>query len=402
MMTPVAARTLFPGLSDKTFLDAACVSLAPQPAAEAMRQFVEMAVTCPAVDASQQHIAMDDLVGRARHEAARLLRCGVEHIALVESTTQGLNAAANAIPFARGDNVLVADTEFLQVAIPWAMKAERGLDVRAVRSRGAVLGVEDFERQMDARTRAVCVSSVQWSSGWRVDVCRLGELCATHGIWLVVDAIQELGALSMDLSTGWADFLVAGGHKWLNAPFGCGVMYVSARALAQLDPVSWGYLALESPRGGWQEYFETPDITPFRPYIFPRVGRRFETGGTTNYPGAAGLRAALEVVNALGIAQAERRVLELSAFAREALRRAGAIVVSPDAPGGTSGITVFRRFDDPRQDRALAEHLLSERVFIAVRYTGGIGGIRVSTHYFNDEEDVLTLVSALERATREP
>jgi selenocysteine lyase/cysteine desulfurase len=398
-MTPAAARALFPGLTDKTFLDAACVSLVPRPAADAVRRFIEMAVECPAPDASQHHLAMDEFVAAARREAARLLRCDEAHVALVESTTHGLNVAANAIPFAPGDNVLVADTEFLQVAIPWTMKAERlGLEVRAVRSRDGRLTVEDFERCLDAHTRAVCVSSVQWSSGWRVDVRGLGSLCATRGIWLIVDAIQEMGALGIDLSTGWADFVVAGGHKWLNAPFGSGVMYVSARALAHLDPVSWGYLALESPPRGWQEYFETPAITPFRSYRFPRVARRFETGGTTNYPGAVGLGASLALVNAIGIDEAERRVQQLSALARDALRRAGARIVSPEWPGGTSGITVFRRYDDPRQDRALAERLLADRVYVAVRYTSGIGGIRVSTHYFNDEEDVLRLVASLERA----
>jgi selenocysteine lyase/cysteine desulfurase len=400
-MTPGEARALFPGLGDKTFLDAACVSLAPRPAADAVQRFLDMALHGPALDASRHHIAMDDLVASARREAARLLRCPVAHVAIVESTTQGLNFAARAVPMSAGDAVLVADTEFLQVAIPWSARAAReGIVVRPVRSRAGALDADDFARAMDARTRAVCVSSVQWATGCRVDLAGLGALCRDRGVWLVVDAIQEMGALAIDLSAGGSDFVVAGGHKWLNAPFGCGVMYVSDRALAELEPSSWGYLALEAPAGGWQAYFETPSITPFRDYRFPREARRWETAGTTNYPGAAGLGASIAIANAIGIDAIEAHVLRLAALAREELRRAGAHLVSPEPESMRSGITVFRVSDDPRHDRAVMEALLAERIHVALRYTGGLGGIRVSTHYFNEEDDVRRLAAAVSRGAR--
>lgn len=398
-MTLDEARRSFPGLQDKVFLDAACVSLAPRQARDGIAAFLDAAVLCPAEDASAHHVAMDARRDDTVAEAARLLRTDARHVALVESTTHGLNVAANAIPFERGDHVLVADTEYLQVAIPWAKKQEAGrLELRPVPSRNGALGVEDFARAIDARTKALCVSSVQWCSGYRVDVRALGRLCRDRGIWLVVDAIQEMGALAIDLSESWADFVIAGGHKWLNAPFGCGVMYVGNRALAELDPASWGYLALEPPDGGWQAYFETPSITPYRAYDFPRVAKRFETAGTSNYPGAIGLGESLRLVNAVGIDRAETRVLALAALVERELRQAGAHVVSSDDPAARSGITMFSWYRDPKQDRALLDRLLRDRIFLAMRYTAGIGGLRVSTHYFNTEEDVLALVAALRRA----
>jgi selenocysteine lyase/cysteine desulfurase len=398
-VTPRDARALFPGLAERVFLDAACASLAPQPAIEAVQAFLASAARCDEADASEHHVAMDRLVGRARDAAARLLRVPRRNVAIVESTTAGLNVAANAIPLARGDGVLVADTEFVQVALPWAKKAEAaGATLRPVASRGGLLEPEDFEQALDGRTRVVCVSSVQWSSGCRIDVRRLGALCRERGIWLVVDAIQELGALEVDLSQGPVDFLAAGGHKWLNAPFGCGVLYVGERALAELQPAAWGYLGLETPAGGWPAFFRTPGTSSFGPFRPRGDARRFEVGGTTNYPGAAGLAASLQVVEDLGLEAVERHVLGLAALAREELRRVGARIVSPDAPRrARSGITVFRCFDDPAQDQALAEAILAEGILVAVRYTGNVGGIRVSTHYYNDEEDVLRLCDAVRR-----
>ena len=142
-----------------------------------------------------------------------------------------------------------------------------------------------------------------------------------------------------------------------------------------------------------------PGIAPSRRYDFPRGAKRFEIGGTSNYPGAIGLSESLKLVNAIGIDRVEAQVLKLAAFAREELAKAGAHLVSDDDPKARSGITMFSWDRDPRQDRALLDRLLRERVFLAMRYTAGIGGLRVSTHYFNNEEDVLRMVAALKRAT---
>lgn len=196
--TPVAgtlgfteARAEFPALREKTFLDAACVSLAPQSAVEAIRNFLELARDCPEASATLQHIAMDDRRAEARPEAAGLLNAGEDEIALVESTTHGLALAAEAIPLARGDRVLLCDLEFLQVAVPWCQKQkEIGIEIDVVPHRNGRVGAEDFAARITPRTRVLAVSSVQWSHGLRVDLGALSALCRDRGLWLVVDAIQ--------------------------------------------------------------------------------------------------------------------------------------------------------------------------------------------------------------------
>ncbi len=393
------ARSCYPGLSDKVFLDAACVSLIPRQAHDGMTAFLDMAMNCPEEDASIHHIAMDAMRREAVDEAAALMSIPRDRVALVESTTHGLNIAANSIPLAKGDEVLLADTEFLQVAIPWVKKAESlGVVVVPVKSHDeGVLEVADFERAMTSRTKVVCVSSVQWCSGYRLDSRALGELCASRGIWLVLDVIQELGAMEMDFSKIKADFIIAGGHKWLNAPHGCGLMAISERVLRELEPSSWGYLALEDPEGGWGEYFRTPTITPYREYRYPRTAKKFEIAGTSNYPGAIGLGKALKLVNEVGIANSERHILKLTAQLHEGLHRLGMHVVSKPDPKLRSGITIFRAFPGVAENKALLAKLLADRVYVAMRYTSGVGGIRVSTHYFNDGEDVDRLLASLDR-----
>ena len=99
----------FPGTRDKTFLDAACVGLAPTQARTAIERFLEQAVLCPDRDASIHHIALDQARGTAVREGARLLGAREDEIALVESTTHGLNVIAAAIPFEPHQNVVLCD-----------------------------------------------------------------------------------------------------------------------------------------------------------------------------------------------------------------------------------------------------------------------------------------------------
>ncbi|MFC1661178.1 aminotransferase class V-fold PLP-dependent enzyme, partial [Gemmatimonadota bacterium] len=166
------ARETFPATRDLVYLDAAAVSLISQPVHDTVRSFLDLCIIPSAPDASQHHRAMDAMRRRAVQEAARLLNAQEDEVALVESTTHGLNIAANAIPLEAGDKVLVADTEFLQVAIPWKVKESTvGIEVVPVRTGpDGILPTEHFLEAMDARTRVVCVSSVQWCSGYRIDL----------------------------------------------------------------------------------------------------------------------------------------------------------------------------------------------------------------------------------------
>ncbi len=401
--TPEEARSTFPAAEELVYLDAAAVSLVSQPTYEAIQAFLEVCLHPGSADASRHHLVMDQMRKRAIEEAAKLLNARQEEIALIESTTHGLNIAANAIPLGKGDQILIADTEYLQVAIPWKMKeASLGVELVPVRTGpDGSLDPEDFEDAMTGRTRVVCVSSVQWCSGNRIDLGALGTVCRDQDVFLVVDAIQHLGACPLDVRETPVDFLMAGGHKWLNAPFGCGVLYVSPRCIEELNPDSWGYLALEDPEGGWGEYFRTPEISPYSDWRFKQTATKFEIAGTSNYPGAVGLGASLAQINELGIHSIHRHITGLGSRLRTGLEAIGAKVVSPTEPEERrSGITIFTVHETPDQDRQLLAGLLDRGIYLAQRYTSGVGGLRASTHFFNNEEDVDRLLTAIEEEAR--
>jgi selenocysteine lyase/cysteine desulfurase len=232
----IQARQHFPGLHDKTFLDAACVSLAPRPAVEAIEKFLDLAMICPLESSTHHHIFMDEMRAASRPACAALIGARDDEIALVESTTHGLSLAADAIPLEPGDRVLLSDLEFLQVAVPWTQKRKDGIEIDVVPNHKGEVRAEDFAARITPRTRVITVSTVQWTNGYRLDLAAFSRLCRERGIWLVVDAIQQLGALPLNVQETPVDILACGGHKWLNSPFGCGFLYINRESQARLHP----------------------------------------------------------------------------------------------------------------------------------------------------------------------
>ena len=243
---------------------------------------------------------MDGTREEATGHVAGLLGVERRNVALVESTTHGLNIAAQSIPWREGDEVVMCNLEFLQVAIPFVQLAKtHGVRPVFLEHEAGVVPASAYAAAINERTRAVVLSSVQWCNGYRVDLEAVAEACRARGVWLVVDAVQQAGAVP--LPTDGVDFLLAGGHKWLNAPMGTGFAALSDRVLDELQPSSWGYLNLTTPEGGWVNYFTTPTITPDRDYAFTDSAKRFEIGGTGNYPGAVCLSESLRVTNEVGV-----------------------------------------------------------------------------------------------------
>ena len=384
-------REQFPALAEKAFLDAACVSVAPIRATEAIGAFCRRSLLCPERSATDQHIAMDVARARVRPLAAQMLGAREDDIAIVESTTQGLSTIAAALPLEEGDRVALSSLEFMQVAVPWVQLGERGIGVDVIDHQGGVFGVDQVVAALTPRTRVLALSSVQWSHGFRCDLEGIASLCRERGVWLVVDAVQQLGAHPIDVDRVPVDALVAGGHKWLNAPFGAGILYVRDELRARLCPPLAGYLSLATPEGGWGAYFQTPAIHPVRPYDFVDEARALEVGGTANYPGAIGLAASLELFLEVGQATVAAHIRDLTGELIEGLRGQDLRVVSPDDPERRAGIVTFD-CGSPEANEACMARLLDAGVLVSVRYTDRIGGVRVSCHLYNDRSDLQRLL----------
>ena len=259
---------------------------------------------------------------RALAAAARLTGFPREGVVYTPSTSAGLFQVA----FALSGTVLVSPTEFPANLYPWWRAASAGRLQVAGLPPGPVTpdAVATALDGLDAT--AVALSAVDFATGARADLAGLRGVVGER--LLVVDGIQGLGAVEADWTA--ADVLVAGGQKWLRSGWGTGVLAVSNRALARLDPLLAGWTAVVEPTR--YDGAEHP---------LAAGAARFVT--TNNSPVAqAGLAAGLELLESVGVPWVSGRIAVRVEELLAVLDRRGAVVTSSRAPGSRGGIVAFR------------------------------------------------------------
>jgi len=310
-------------------------------------------------------------------------------VALLHNTSEGLSVVAHGLDWRAGDNVVIPESEFPFNHIVWQSLASEGIEVREVviaddmlndgAGDGAGLGPEArLEQRCDENTRLIAVSSVQYGTGLRLDLARLGRFCWREGILLCVDAIQSLGVLPMDVGAMGIDFLAAGGHKWMLAPEGIGVFYCRRELRERLRLRQYGWHMMADPL----------DLEN-RDWRITDSNRRFECG-SPNGLGILALNASLSLLLEVGMDKVAEGVLENAAFLMQAIAEDPRLtLLSPasalENPDRRSGIVTFGALDVP--PRVLFEKLTAAGVVCAPR----AGGIRFSPHFY-------TPLAQLERA----
>ncbi len=313
-----------------------------------------------------------------RVRLARLIGGDARRLAFTKNTTEGLNTVAQGLAWQDGDNLIVDDQEHPTNALPWLNLRRRGVQVRVPPSRSHRYTVDDLWQHVDARTRLIAVSWVQYGTGLRTDIAELGRRCAERGIWLVVDGIQGAGLLRAQVDAWGVDAFACGAHKGLLGPLGVGFLHVSPRLLDALDPLYIGPSEVTTlGKTGLQWQVSVADAGD---------ARRLETGNL-NYPGIAGLAGALDLIEWARPERIEPWVLELSTALSDGLRAQGLQVVSP-ADAALRSTTTALRVADPV---AALAHLTREGVVASlVEY----GYLRLSVGAYNNHGDIERILRA--------
>lgn len=312
---------------------------------------------------------------RVRGMAARLLGAARSHeVAFVENTSSALSMVAEGLDWQPGDNVVGAALEFPSNVYPWMSLAARGVEYRQAGERDGRIDPEELLSLIDDRTRMLALSWVQYASGFRSDLARLGRACRERGVLFVVDVIQGLGALRLDVERDLVDVAAGSVHKWLLGPEGLGLLYVSDRVVDRLRPV----------RSGWRSMREQFQWTDFG-IDWNDGAKRFESG-TLNIYGIAALGGSLDLFYEAsieaGIEAVERRILALADRAARGLADLGFNLVSSREPDETSGIITATHPDFNPSD--LVRRLAGKDIIVAAR----AGRFRISAHFYNTEEEI--------------
>jgi selenocysteine lyase/cysteine desulfurase len=355
----------FPITRRYSYLNNAAVSPLPRRVISAVSKFDEER-------ASEGDLAWGrwmEALEETRRLAAELIRASPDEIAFVKNTSEGVSAIANSLDWKPGDKVVTTDSEFPSNLYPWLNLRRRGVEVELVgHGRDGAISLEEIGRAARG-ARLVAISHVQYASGFMTDLRALRDAIGGDAL-LFVDAIQSLGAIRFDCRP--ADFVASGGHKWLLAPFGIGILYI--RRGLELEPAEVGWMSAEDPEALSQEL------------KLAGSARRFECG-CHDYSAVYGLREALKLLSEVGMGAVERRVRSLADLAVERALEMGIELQTPVDPGKRAGI-VNLKVDGPE---ALAHRLLGRGVVVAAR----MGGLRLSPHFYNREGDLERFFEAL-------
>jgi selenocysteine lyase/cysteine desulfurase len=305
-----------------------------------------------------------------RRSLAQLLNADQGEIALTKNTSEGVSTFANGLEWRPGDEIVSIEGEFPSNYYAWKALEKRGVVLRLVRPEQGRVSPDSIVGALSSRTRLVAVSFVDYLSGFRLDLEKLGQACAAQGCLLFVDAIQGLGAFPLDVKAAQIAGLAADGHKWLLGPEGAGVLYVNRQVMDRITPTEVGWWGVRY----WADFTK-------RELAWRDDARRYECG-TLNTVGIYGLGAAVDFLLEVGIPNIAERVLDLTDRLRRGLLKRGHSVFGPQSREGASGIVSFV----PRQGTAegLLESFLAHRVQVAAR----CGMVRISPHFYNTEAEI--------------
>jgi selenocysteine lyase/cysteine desulfurase len=364
----------FPRLSG-AFLDSAYFGPLP----ERSRAAAERALAEASDPSSLVYEEWRERPEAVRALVARLVRCPVDDVAVVTSTTEIVNRIAQGLVLAPGDRVAVIEGDYPSIVIPWLLREPDGVVVDRLVPPSPPVDAAWLDAHMAKETRVLALSHVAFDTGARIDLAAVSALCARRRIELVVDATQALGALEIDLgSLEGVSALAVSTYKWLLGPYGTAFGVVRPRLLARMKPRWLNWLTTRNAS-------RADDLLRYTTETLAGA-RALDRGQTASFVPLAMQRASLELfldlgpgaIASRGRALADRLVagLDRSRYDLATPEHARANIVSFKTRGKTSG---------------LEERLRAARIKVSVRE----GKLRVSPHFFNTEAEIDRLLEVL-------
>jgi L-cysteine/cystine lyase len=317
----------------------------------------------------------------AREGAARLLHVDSDEIALTDNTGEGLNIISYGLNWREGDEVITTNHEHISLLAPlYQLRNRYGIVIRIahIGERGDRPVLEAAAGLVTPRTRLISLSHVSWMTGAVLDIHEVGSMGREYGIPVLIDGAQSAGAIPLDVHALDVDFYATPMQKWLCGPDGTGALYARRDSLHYVQPTYVGYWSCkhEDPGKEWQ---------------LMDNAQRFEVGGrqTAAIAGQAAVYRWLEAE--IGYDWIYERIAALSAYTYHALRELPSLTMLTPRPGA-SGLVSFKL--EGKDDTDIVT-ILREQHNIYIRNIPETHALRISTGFYNTEEEIDTLLRVL-------
>ena len=324
--------------------------------------------------------AIGTIYRNARSSVARLLNADVEEIALTDNTGEGLNIISFGINWHESDEVITTNHEHISLLAPlYQLRDRYGIVIRfADIGPSAELPIlKAIADLVTPRTRLISISHVTWTTGSVLNISEVAYMGREWGIPVLIDGAQSAGAILVDVKALGVDFYAIPMQKWLCGPDGTGALYVRKNMLNLISPTYVGYWSIKHEEGFEWELLDS--------------AQRFESGGrqTAAIAGQAAVLKWLE--ETVGYQWLFERIASLSAYANKTLREVpGLTILTPRI--GESGLVTFSL--EGRDDAEIVT-FLRDKYNMYIRNIPSTNSLRISTGFYNTEEEIDKLVAVL-------
>ena len=368
-------RKLFPAAQKYTYLNSAAVSPLPTISVEAVLSQLKDVSENGTIN-YPEWIATKD---RARALVAEMLNVKAEQIAFLRNTSDGFASVANGMRWQKGDNIVSFEREFPANFYAWRMVRDKfDVELRLCPERGGRIDLDEFIALIDSDTKLVTISAVQFASGFRADLERIGEAARKHDALFAVDIIQGFGAFGFDLPAQYVDIAAGASHKWLFSPEGCGMLYLSDRARRRVEPTLVGWISVETP---WD--FEDTE----QPFKSTALAWESGTGGSSLF---YGLEKSLRLLHETGLKNIEIYLEELTDYLCELIAAKNYEIISSRAAGEKSQIVCIEH-QNGLSSNDISKRLEERKIIVSPRGSR----LRIAPHFFNNRGDIEKLAECL-------
>ncbi len=368
-------RRLFPATEKYTYLNSAAISPMPITAVEAVyKQLKEVSN-----NGSTSFPNWIDTKNRARALVAKMLNVKSEQIAFMRNTSDGFATVANGMKWEKGDNIVTFAKEFPANFYAWRrIRDEFGVELRLCEERDGRIDLDEFISSIDENTKLVSISAIQFGSGFRADLERIGNAARKFDALFAADIIQGFGAQKFDLPAQNVDIASGASHKWLCAPEGCGILYLSDRARERIKPTLVGWISVETP---W-------DFNDFEQDYKPNA-LAWETGtGCSSL--FYGLEESLKLLDETGAEKISKHLEELTDYLCELVAGKDYDIISSRLEGEKSQIVCIKHRGGLHCEK-IAENLQNRNIIVSPRGDR----LRIAPHFYNIKEEIEVLVENL-------
>jgi selenocysteine lyase/cysteine desulfurase len=224
-----------------------------------------------------------------RQKLAHLAGVKPDEIAVDRNSTEALNTIIFGLPLKAGDEVIGTKQDYPHMIQAYRQRVER--DGIVYKQLSFDFPIEDdeaivkaYEQAITPRTKLIHVTHMINWVGQTMPVAKIADMAHAHNIEVIADGAHSFGLIDFKIPDLHCDYFGTSLHKFLSAPIGTGMMWISANKIEKI----WPLVCNGTPHSG--------DI------------RKFEDLGTRSFPIEQGIGEAINFHEGIGSKRKQERI----------------------------------------------------------------------------------------------